>query len=310
MSVIDSLGKGLRAIVGAFSPLWECLKQLWDTVVSLWSNCIKPITDSIADIVIQAVLVSGDSLGNLMSGPIADLIRIIVDVASVVLDSVSVVLRALEPAFALVTNTLVPALSAGFQWAFGLIGTIITELVATFGYFTSGIKNFCDKVHDYVHNLVGAIKDFFAGIPQAIRNTMNNVISWVETGINNIIYKFNNSGVMNLVNQLTGGAFYVNPIYIPRLAKGGVVTTPTIAQIGEYSGASSNPEIVAPQSILKETIDASNGELASVFAQIGMQIVQAIERKELDVQIGDTAIAKSAARGNRSYQLATGQSLF
>ena len=30
----------------------------------------------------------------------------------------------------------------------------------------------------------------------------------------------------------------------------------------------------------------------------------------LDVQIGDTAIAKSAARGNRSYQLATGQSLF
>lgn len=80
--------------------------------------------------------------------------------------------------------------------------------------------------------------------------------------------------------------------------------------MGEYPGAHSNPEIATPQSLLKETIDASNGELATVFAQGIRQIISAIDNKDLEVSIDDTTIAKSASRGNRSWQLQTGNSLF
>ena len=176
----------------------------------------------------------------------------------------------------------------------------IKEKIAT------GWENLKIKFKEGVDN----IKEWFNGIPAAMRNAINSLITWVETGINNIINKINNSGVMTLINRATGWGLAINSIYIPRLANGGIASSPTLAMIGEYSGASHNPEIVAPQSVMRETIDAANAELASVYAQIGRQIIQAIEQKELEVSIGDTTIAKSAARGNRQYQLATGVSLF
>ena len=165
------------------------------------------------------------------------------------------------------------------------------------------------------------IKSKIRGVPDAlsgwassawwyVRNFANNIITGIESAINNVIWKINNSGVANVLNKVFGGGFYVSPIWIPRLAKGGVLDTPTIAQMGEYPGAHSNPEIAAPQSLLKETIDASNGELATVFAQGIRQIISAIDNKDLEVNIDDTTIAKSASRGNRSWQLQTGNSLF
>lgn len=42
---------------------------------------------------------------------------------------------------------------------------------------------------------------------------------------------------------------------IPQLAKGNVAYSPLVAQFGEYAGASQNPEITAPQSILRDTFD-------------------------------------------------------
>ena len=167
-----------------------------------------------------------------------------------------------------------------------------------------------EDIKTKIKSVPEALKNWASAGWTAVKNFGNNIIAGIEGAINNVIWKINNSGVATALNKIFNGGFQLGTVYIPRLAKGGVLSTPTIAQLGEYPGARSNPEIVAPQSILKETIDASNGELASVFAQIGQQIIQAIDRKDLDVQISDTTIAKSAARGNRNWQLATGQSLF
>ncbi len=38
---------------------------------------------------------------------------------------------------------------------------------------------------------------------------------------------------------------------LPKFAKGGVIYGPTLGLMGEYSGASNNPEVVAPLSKLK-----------------------------------------------------------
>ena len=44
-------------------------------------------------------------------------------------------------------------------------------------------------------------------------------------------------------------------VSIPRLAKGGVLYNDTIVRVGEYSGASTNPEIITPQNIMRETME-------------------------------------------------------
>lgn len=41
---------------------------------------------------------------------------------------------------------------------------------------------------------------------------------------------------------------------IPELAKGGVLYNDTIVRAGEYNGAKRNPEIIAPQSIMYDTM--------------------------------------------------------
>ena len=249
-------------------------------------------------------------ISKLISGPLGDIIQTAVYIASIVIDAVSSILSAITPAVTTITSTLFPLISAGVQWLLGIINSGLTIVIGLIELFTNAWKVASEKVHTWVHNIATTISTVFQSIPATIRSAINSVIYWIESGINNIINKINNSGVVSALNRFTGANIYLNPIYIPRLAKGGVVTTPTIAQVGEYSGAHSNPEIITPESLLKETIDASNSELAGVFAQVGQQIIAAINNKDLDVQIGDTIIAKSAARGNRQYQLATGQSLF
>lgn len=89
-------------------------------------------------------------------------------------------------------------------------------------------------------------------------------------------------------------------------AKGGVLKAPTLGLLAEYPSARSNPEVIAPQNIIRQTIDASNNNLVSAFVQIGRQIMSTIEDKELEVKIGDEAIAKSAAKGNNNYKKKTG----
>jgi uncharacterized protein YidB (DUF937 family) len=94
------------------------------------------------------------------------------------------------------------------------------------------------------------------------------------------------------------------------LAKGGVLTEPTLAMMGEYAGAQTNPEIVAPQNVLQDIVNAGNEELIDVWLQTTQQIITAINGKDLSVILGDTEIAKSAARGNDNYKRQTGKSLF
>ena len=91
-------------------------------------------------------------------------------------------------------------------------------------------------------------------------------------------------------------------VALPALAfaDGGVVKSPTLGLIGEYPGAASNPEIIAPQSILKQTLQESqdNTDVINAVFAIGNMIVKAIEEKESDINLD----GQSLARGIQPYQ--------
>lgn len=63
-----------------------------------------------------------------------------------------------------------------------------------------------------------------------------------------------------------------------QLAKGGIVSGPTTALIGEYPGARSNPEVVAPLSKLKSMI--GGGAMQGEFVLRGQDLVVALQRAE------------------------------
>jgi len=146
-------------------------------------------------------------------------------------------------------------------------------------------------------------------VTNGIKSVINALISKIETGINSIATKINSSGVISGINKVTGWNLSFKTISIPRLANGGVLRAPTVAQLGEYPGARTNPEIAAPQSVLNETIQANNSALINAFAQMTRQIISAIEDNQMEVSIGDDVIAKAASRGNKSYKRITGTAL-
>ena len=65
-------------------------------------------------------------------------------------------------------------------------------------------------------------------------------------------------------------------------ANGGIVSAPTMGLVGEYPGARSNPEVIAPLSKLKGMLgnnnNASNVQVGGSFELRGQDLIVALER--------------------------------
>lgn len=136
-----------------------------------------------------------------------------------------------------------------------------------------GIKNKFQEAYNGIRNIFSNIGNFFNGIWKNIKNTftnlgtsignaisgavktgINGVISLIEKTINTAIRLIN--GGIKLINLIPGVSVgTINTLNLPRLAKGNVAYDETLAIFGEYSGASNNPEITAPQSVLRDTFE-------------------------------------------------------
>ena len=126
----------------------------------------------------------------------------------------------------------------------------------------NGIKNVFSNIGSFFSNIWNGIKNTFSAlgtkignaISGAVKSGINGVISLIERTINSAIRLIN--GGIRLINLIPG--VYVgsiNTLSLPRLAKGGVLTEATTVVAGEYSGAKTNPEIVTPQNIMRDTFE-------------------------------------------------------
>ena len=90
------------------------------------------------------------------------------------------------------------------------------------------------------------------------------------------------------VNGKNAGSFKVNANNVQTMASGGIAYGITNAIIGEYAGASSNPEVVAPlsklQGILESSGTVSKDTMTRDQANTMIQLLQRIERKEIEVK--------------------------
>ena len=215
--------------------------------------------------------------------------------------------------------------------------------------FKSYVGSFFDNMKNKAGSAVSGIKEAFKGIPEWFRTTftkawtnVKNVFSKggkVFTGIKDGIL----SGLKSVINALIRGINRVVAIpfnglnaalnklknvkilgrkpfsklignisvpQIPMLAKGGVITSPTIAMMGEYAGAKTNPEIVTPQSILKETISSSNDELINALLSATGRIIKAINDSNVTLEGDAKGMFKVIKKEADNYTYRTGKPAF
>lgn len=97
----------------------------------------------------------------------------------------------------------------------------------------SGVANFFRSIYNTIRssftNIGTAIGSAVSG---AFRSAMNSAFYTVENVVNTFIGMIN--GVIGVINKLPGVHLgRIGRVYIPKLARGGIVDSPTLAMIGE-----------------------------------------------------------------------------
>lgn len=197
-----------------------------------------------------------------------------------------------------------------------------TDAKVFWANFKEAVKqNFADLKVWWGSKTVDA-KTFKANFTESVKSAWNKLKNWwdkikISAKTMTVNFKFVDklksawNSLAKKINAARNKSSIVRALipYIPTLAKGGVLTAPTTAIMGEYAGARQNPEIATPQSLMYETIQRANGDMVSAFATMTRQVIAAIEQKDLAVNIGDEQIARSAQRGNTAYYNRTGKAL-
>ena len=163
-----------------------------------------------------------------------------------------------------------------------------------------------------MNGLKTTVSNVWNGIWTTIKGVINSILSGIEgmangivRGINKIIDTLNNLQVhipdwVPMFGNKTLG-FNINhmgEVSLPRLAKGNVAYEETLAIFGEYTGASNNPEITAPQSVMEDTfrgvLSEFNGNAQSI---------------ELTVNVGNEKLGRLLLDDLRSMKRKTGKDI-
>jgi len=85
-------------------------------------------------------------------------------------------------------------------------------------------------------------------------------------------------GIGSFAEAGTGVGDFLGNLLVPSFATGGIVSGPTLGLMGEYAGARTNPEVIAPLDKLKSMI-GTNGGSTEVFGTIsGADILLSSDR--------------------------------
>ena len=180
------------------------------------------------------------------------------------------------------------------DWIEGL-GNIGSRVIT---YIVNGVTSLATAIWNKIDGFVTVLIGKIAGIAGDIKDIGAKIIGYIGDGLErgagalanivkgaiNVVIDALNVGV-KAINKAIGGINKVNPFddipnipLIPKLAKGGIVTQPTLALIGE-----AGPEAVVPLNKMGGmggiTINIEAG-LVSTPDQVGQQIIEAIQRAQ------------------------------
>lgn len=293
------------AIVAAIGLVITALIHLWNTnegfrnwVIEFYNGCIKPVFEQISKTISELWNEHLKPLWEKLKPGITSIWETVKTVWDAIANLIGGILVFLSP------------IISGILARIGSVVEYISIYIGMVADVLSGIIDFIAGVFTGDWERVwNGVKEIFSNVWEGIKKLAKGAINILIDTVNGIIKGLNKIHLPNweILGSLAGKG--INIPLIPRLEKGGVLTSPTIAMMGEYAGAYHNPEIVTPQNILRETIDASNGNLVSAFYQMCQQVIQAIDGVDMSVSIGDDVIAQSTKRGNDAYRKRTGHAL-
>ena len=297
------------------SSVWEPIKEgasnLWNDITTSVSNTFTQLKESISQIWTELVTFITTSWEELKTSFSETLTKITDFLTVNVIEPLKELFTPVYEWFKEnVIDKVVEGIKKGFESAIELAGACwlgIQNAFSAVGEWFSAkfteaveaIKNSFSSLGDSIAQLPDIIKQAFIDIANTIISCINNAISNAIDKINSLISMLQSIEVFG-ITPFSGMTQLTAP-QIPKLANGGVLTSPTTVTVGEYAGASNNPEIVSPKSLMLETMREANLDLINAVFSMGNKISKAVEDKDLDVYMDTTKVTRKISR-EQEYQ--------
>lgn len=281
-----------RAKVDAFvADAKEKIVEIWNKLTTFISNLKTKFAEFFSNL--------GEKLSNFWTSVVTTVTNIkdkVVTIAGNIGQAFKNVIQAIKDWFVEKWN--------GIKYAWG---EIMKSLKDNWDGFKDKIKTGVDAIVGFWDGIKQGAKDMANGVIGAVEGMVNKVISgvnWLIRGLNRIRFS-----IPDWVPLIGGNSFgfnlgQINSVTLPRLAQGGVVSSPTTALIGE-NGA----EAVVPLENNTDWINKvaaqinSNSDNSQIIVMLD-RIIEAINDKDLDVTIGDRDIYNANRREtNRQNRL-------
>lgn len=250
---IRQIFKGLiDFIVGVFtgdwSRAWDGIKQIFSgvgtAISSIW-NGIKDVFGAILSYVGNTFRATWESAWNIIKS-------VAINIWNGLSSWLSTLWNNLKNTAANIFNNLKNAIVSAFNSIKSSTSSIWNSIWSTMGTLWNNLKNTAANTFNNIKNSIvsafNSIKSSTTSIWNSIWSTIKGVLNWIIGGMNKMINALNGLRItvpginIPLVGKVGGFTIGLPRIpTIPLLAQGGIVTSPTLAMIGE-----AGPEAVVP----------------------------------------------------------------
>ncbi|MZQ50426.1 MAG: hypothetical protein GT598_15620 [Bacteroidales bacterium] len=149
----------------------------------------------------------------------------------------------------------------------------LTDLEIIIGnMLPSAVVSLTDAFGEFLSGTEGGFKNLITTVLQGIKQVLNALLAEAIAGM---LAGEAKKGIIGLIT----GAIGVSALLalwqskVPQFASGGIVSAPTLAMVGEYPSAKSNPEVIAPLDKLQKLIGGGYGGGEVTFKIQGTELV-------------------------------------
>lgn len=265
------------------APLWdgllEFISSLWDCIAALWNNLLRPLYDTFIKRIMVGVMGAVKSVWDMIS-----------DAVGAIIDIIKGIIRSLQGVLDFIT---------------GIFTGDMEKAVKGFAEFVQGI---CQAIWGAIKGVINIIIDALNTVWSAIYGVLKSIVDGVGDFVGMIGDLFGKEWGFSMPDEVPR---------IPRLAKGGLVTAPTLAIVGDNKNAKSDPEVVSPLSKLQGMIDNGSSEDTEILRQILMYLKMLYEFYEngggdinINAELNGDVVFKDMVKRNKAYSRRNGKGAF
>lgn len=195
--------------------------------------------------------------------------------------------------------------------------SVMNKIKKPFKNIATWFKDKFTSAWTAVKNVFSEGGEVFTGIKDGILNGLKSVVNTLIGGINKVIaVTFN--GLNKALKKIKDVSIVgIKPFdwiktldvpQIPKLARGGLATAPTLAMVGDNKSANVDPEVIAPLSKLGQYLEGKGN--SKEILEMLKRIIELLENMQICFHgdINEGVLFRAIVRLNREYKKRTGVS--